>query len=279
MSYILPVLVTIFVWWFSTGVVLLLDRLPQRTHIPNLLITALLALASVYALIMTRSVATPLAVYEAFVAAILIWGWLELAFLLGVITGPRREPCPNGVSSAKRFWLALQVLAYHEIAILCALILVAIICWDTPNQTGLWTFSTLFAMRLSAKLNIFLGVPHMNEDFLPKRLDFLKSYFAQRSMNWFFPVSITVSMLVGAYVFHAAFSLGAADYEIAVYMLTGTLILLGTLEHWLLILRVPDSELWRWAMRQNEIDHKDQRKDTIEYKNREEKKIEVAHQT
>ena len=257
----------------------MLDRLPQRTHIPNLLITALLALASVYALIMTRSVTTPLAVYEAFVAAILIWGCLELAFLLGVITGPRREACPEGVSSSKRFWLALQVLAYHEIAILSALILVAIICWDTPNQTGLWTFSVLSAMRLSAKLNIFLGVPHMNEDFLPARLDFLKSYFGRRPTNWFFPVSVTVSMLVGAYVFHSAFSVGVVDYQVTVYMLTGTLILLGTLEHWLLMLRIPDSELWRWAMRQNAIDSQDQRKDTVERKKTEEKKIEVAHQT
>ena len=279
MNYILPVLVTIFVWWFSTGVVLLLNRLPERTHIPNLLITILLALTSVYALVETRSVTTPLAVYQAFVAAIIIWGWLELAFLYGVITGPRREACPDGVSSPRRFWLAFQALAYHEIAILCALVLVAIICWDAPNQAGLWTFSILFAMRLSAKLNIFLGVPHMNEDFLPERLDFLKSYFARRSMNWFFPVSVTVSMLVGAYVFHEAFRFGAADYEVVVYMLTGTLILLGTLEHWLLILRIPDSELWRWAMRQNEIDHKDSRKDTVEYKKREEKTIKVAHQT
>ena len=83
MNYILPVLITIFVWWFSTGVVLLLDRLPQRTHGPNMVIAALLALASVYALFVTSSVTTPLAVYEAFVAAILIWGCLELAFLLG----------------------------------------------------------------------------------------------------------------------------------------------------------------------------------------------------
>ena len=34
MSYALPIVVTVFVWWFSTGIVLLLDQLPRRTHFP-----------------------------------------------------------------------------------------------------------------------------------------------------------------------------------------------------------------------------------------------------
>ncbi len=254
MSYALPIVVTVFVWWFSTGIVLLLDQLPRRTHFASMLIATLLALASMYALIETRSITTPLAVYEAFVAGILIWGWLELAFLLGIITGPRRLACPDGASSRQRFWFAIQALAYHELTILLALTLIAVICWDAPNQTGLWTFSILFGMRLSAKLNIFLGVPHINEEFLPARLEFLKSYFARRPMNWLFPVSVSVSMLIGAYVFHAAFAENVKPYEIAAYMLTGTLILLGTLEHWLLIVRLPDSELWRWAMRKTNKD-------------------------
>ena len=250
--YALPVVVTIFVWWFSTGIVLLLDRLPRRTHFVSMLIVTLLAFASIYALIQTRFVTTPLAVYEAFIAGILIWGWLELAFLLGIITGPRRLGCPHGVSSRQRFWFAVQALAYHELTILFMLIVIALICWGAPNQTGLWTFSILFGMRLSAKLNIFLGVPHINEEFLPARLEFLKSYFARRPMNWLFPVSVSLSMLVGAYVFHAAFEQGVTPHQVCAYMLAGTLILLGTLEHWLLIVRLPDSELWRWAMRKED---------------------------
>lgn len=247
--FVLPIVVALFVWWFSTGVVLLLDQLPRRTHYASQMVATVLALAGFYVLVRSASETTSFAVYEAFIAAILIWGWHELAFLLGIVTGPRPVACPEGASTSKRFLFAIQALAYHEIAILMTLVLIWIITIGEPNQVGFWTFAVLFGMRLSAKLNIFLGVPHINEEFLPKHLDFLKSYFARRPMNWLFPISVTVSTLLGAYVFHAAFLKATAEYETVAYMLTGTLILLGTLEHWLLILRLPDSALWTWAMR------------------------------
>lgn len=248
-EYVLPVVIALFVWWFSTGVVLMLDRMPRRTHYISQMIATVLALASFYVLIKSTSETSTMAAYQAFVAAILIWGWHELAFLLGIVTGPRPQPCPEGATTSKRFLYAIQALAYHELAILMTLILIWIISKDEVNQVGFWTFLVLFGMRLSAKLNIFLGVPHINEEFLPSHLEFLKSYFARRSMNWLFPISVTVSTLLGAYIFHAAFLTAVTEFEIVSYMLIGTFVLLGMLEHWLLILRIPDSALWTWAMK------------------------------
>lgn len=248
-EYVLPVVIALFVWWFSTGVVLMLDRMPRKTHYISQMIATVLALASFYVLIKSTSETTTMAAYQAFVAAILIWGWHELAFLLGIVTGPRPMPCPEGANTSKRFLYAVQALAYHELAILMTLILIWIISKDEANQVGFWTFLVLFGMRLSAKLNIFLGVPHINEEFLPSHLEFLKSYFARRSMNWLFPISVTVSTLLGAYIFHAAFLTAVTEFEIVSYMLIGTFVLLGMLEHWLLILRIPDSALWTWAMK------------------------------
>jgi putative photosynthetic complex assembly protein 2 len=34
-------------------------------------------------------------VYIAFLSALALWGWIELAFLTGVITGPVRQPLPT----------------------------------------------------------------------------------------------------------------------------------------------------------------------------------------
>jgi putative photosynthetic complex assembly protein 2 len=35
-------------------------------------------------------------VYMAFLSALALWGWIELAFLTGVITGPVNQPLPDG---------------------------------------------------------------------------------------------------------------------------------------------------------------------------------------
>jgi len=245
-AYAVPVLVALFVWWFSTGLVLLLDGRPRHRRYHSLLGATAIA---VVALAVTASDTSVGAAYVAFVAAIAVWGWHELAFLLGVVTGPRRVSCPPGTGPGRRFVLATQTLVYHELAIALTLGVVALLTWGAPNQVGLWTFLVLFAMRLSAKLNIFLGVPNVTEEFLPTHMRFLTSYFARRPMNGLFPVSVTLATLAGAYVFHAAFAPAAGSFEIAAYMLTGTLVLLGTLEHWLLILPLPDAALWRWALR------------------------------
>ena len=46
---------------------------------------------------------------------------------------------------------------------------------DGANQVGLWTFVILWAMRQSAKLNVFLGVRNLSEEFLPEHLRYLET--------------------------------------------------------------------------------------------------------
>ncbi|MDJ0683232.1 MAG: putative photosynthetic complex assembly protein PuhE [Alphaproteobacteria bacterium] len=248
-DYLIPVATALFVWWFSTGFVLWLNQLPASTHRRSLIGASILSGVALYVLAATADLQTQFSAIAAFAAAIVIWGWCELSFLLGMVTGPRREGCPEGADRWTRFGFAAKALAYHEAALLIGLGLVALVTWNGENQVGLWTYLVLFFMRLSAKLNIFLGVPNMNEEFLPKRLAYLKSYFATRPMNGLFPISVTAAALAGAYVFHAAFAVDVTEYGIAAFMLTGSLILLGTVEHWLLVLPIPDAALWRWAIR------------------------------
>jgi putative photosynthetic complex assembly protein 2 len=47
-------------------------------------------------------------------SALAIWGWIELAFLTGLITGPNRAPARPGVPEWERFMRAWGTIAYHE---------------------------------------------------------------------------------------------------------------------------------------------------------------------
>ncbi len=251
-AYALPALAALFTWWFSTGVILWLHQRPRPTHRWSLLAASGFAALALYGLAVTCRETSSEAAYIAFLTAVVLWGWHELAFLQGLITGPRKADCPEQATVRQRFFLAVGTLLYHEIALIATLGMVALITWGQPNQVGLWTFLVLFCMRLSAKLNIFLGVPHVTEEFLPQSLEFLKSYFGRRPMNGLFPVSVTLATLAAAYVFHLAFAPAADAFVATGSMLVGSLIVLGTLEHWFLVLALPDSLLWRWALRHND---------------------------
>ena len=252
-AFVVPAVAAVLVWWVSTGIVLWLNHLPGRARGWALAGASALAVGALALLALTSSETTPGAAYGAFLAGLVLWGWHELTFLQGLITGPRKTPCPTGAGIGERFRLAAGALLYHELAIALTLLLVAAVTWGDANQVGLLTFFILFCMRLSAKMNVFLGVPHLTEEFLPQSLEFLKSYFGRRPINGLFPISITVSTLLAAYVFHKAAAAGT-DFDITAWTLLGTLIVLGTLEHWLLVLPLRDSQLWRWAVPGTEPD-------------------------
>ncbi len=254
MGFALAVLFALFVWWFSTGVVLYIVGLPRRTYGWSMLAaTGVLAfaLAGVAA---TANDASAAGAYCAFTCALLVWAWHEMAFLTGYVTGPRPERCPPGSTGWKRFSYASQTLLYHELGILLTAVALFALTYGAPNQIGVWTFLLLWLMRLSAKLNVFFGVPNLSEEFLPDGLGFLKSYFAKRPMNLFFPVSITVSTIVTVLLVQPALGPDATEFEIAGFTLVATLMALAVLEHWLLVLPLPAAALWGWGLKSRALD-------------------------
>ncbi len=76
----------------------------------------------------------------------------------------------------------------------------------------MWTFMVLWWMHQSAKLNVFLGVRNLNEEFLPDHLQFLKSFLTKRPMNLRFPISVTLSTVVAALLFEKAFAAEAGSF-------------------------------------------------------------------
>ena len=247
-KWVVPVLFAIFVWWFSTGVVLLLNGMPRTTFRWSILISSLLALTALYGLTYTANSLSVVNAYCAFTCALLVWGWHELTFLTGWLTGPRQQAC-TAASGWPRFSQAVAAILWHELGILAGGLAIAAITWDAANQVGLWTFAVLWVMRTSAKLNLFFGVRNLSEEFLPAHLTYMGSYFKRRRMNAFLPVSITLSTLALFFIGLRAMNIDTPVVDKVGLMLVGSMLAMAILEHFLLVLPLPSTALWRWAMR------------------------------
>ena len=248
-DYGLPVLYALFLWWFSTGLVLYLDGLPARTYRWSMLGASALLGAALYGLARSGADASVGGAYVAFTCGLVIWGWHEISFLMGYVTGPRRTPCSEGCRGWRHFVHATQTILYHELAIAATAAALVALTWDEENQVGTRTFVILWGMRLSAKLNVFLGVPNLSEEFLPEQLQYLKSYLKKKPMNLLFPVSVTVSTVIAALLVRSALAADASAFEVAGFVFLAALLALAILEHWFLVLPLPDAALWSWALR------------------------------
>ena len=247
--YVLPLLFTLFVWWFSTGLILYLDRLPQRTFKWTMAGATVVCIFGIVGLAVSSAHTTVAAAYCAFTCALLVWAWQEAAFLLGWVTGPRRTPCPEASQGWRRAWYALQTVVHHELALVVLALAVLGATWHQPNQTGWWTFAILWAMRQSAKLNVFLGVRNLSENFLPAHLKYLQTYFTRKPMNALLPVSVVVATGVAGPIWYAALANTASAFEVASLTLAATLLSLAILEHLFLVMPVSLEGLWSWALR------------------------------
>jgi putative photosynthetic complex assembly protein 2 len=251
-AFALPALFALFVWWFSTGAILWLDGLPARTYRISMAGATLVLLAALWGLSASSGDASVLGAYCAFSCGLLAWAWQEMAFLMGYATGPSRAPCPADATGWRRFTLALRAILYHELAIIAGAVAVVAVPWGQPKQVGTWTYLLIWAMRQSAKLNVFLGARNLNENFLPPHLRYLGSFFLRRPMNLLFPFAVTAATLLTALLFHWALAPGATDFQAAGFTFLGTLAALATLEHWFLVLPIPAEALWNWGLRSRE---------------------------
>src|SRR6201996_6401869 len=221
----------LFVWWFSTGSVLLLVGLSTRHQVLLKAGAAVLFAASLAGVAASSQVTSASGAYCVFTCAILLWGSVEISLLAGWITGPRPQACPNDCAATDRIWYALQAIAYHELAMVITAGLVFAVTIGAPNQIGWWTFAALLVLRQSAKINLFLGVRTLNDELLPVQVSFLRSYFSRKPINALFPVSVTLATAAAACLTIAALDATSGFDELA-YSLLAVLVALGALEHW-----------------------------------------------
>jgi putative photosynthetic complex assembly protein 2 len=252
MPYFYPFAFTLLVWWLSTGAILYLDGLPRRTHRWSFMgATALLAVA-LYGVAITRDDTSIFGAYAAFASSIAAWGWQETGFLMGFITGPRRTGCPAGCRGWQRFKFAFQAILYHEFAIVALGIVMLALSWGSQNQVATGTYFILWIMRVSAKLNVFLGVRNLYEAFLPDHLRYLTSYFRRQRMNALFPLSVVASTIGAVLLWRSALADDASAFGLTQATLLATILTLAVLEHWFLVVPLPADALWRWGLRSRE---------------------------
>lgn len=244
-TYITPIVFGLFVWWFSTGLALWVVGLSGRAPRAVLGGTAASLVLALAAVALTREDASEAGAYLAFTAAIGVWGAQEVAFLTGWITGPWRSPCPAGATGWSRMGYAIRAILYHEVALALSGLAILALTWGGQNRVGIATFGILLAMRVSAKFNVFLGVPNITEGFMPAGIGHLKSFFARRPMNALFPVSVTASTVALVLLVEAAWS--AEGSSATALTLIATLVGLGLVEHWFLVLPLPVEALWSWS--------------------------------
>ena len=240
-----------FLWWFATGAILLVVRLCEGRADSTGRRAVLLALPvlglGLWGYHATLDMGGIGAAYGAFLAALTIWGWIELSFLTGVITGPNRQPCPPGLIEWERFIRAWGTVAYHEMLLTAMLGTLWLVGHDAANTVGLWTFTVLYFARVTAKLNLYFGVPRINVEFIPRALTHLASYFRMAPVGWFFPVSVT-ALSLGVACWLERLHSASTPAEIVGFALLGGITGLALLEHWLMVLPVPDAKLWRWML-------------------------------
>lgn len=251
---ILPALFAIFIWWFSTGAILYVDGLPRSTFSWTMVWATLILALAVIGFVKTAHMPTIEGAYLAFLCGLLCWGWQEISLYTGHITGPCRTAAPADLRGWRRFSKATQTILYHEIAIVVMGVALIWLTWDAPNQVGVWTYLVLWVMRLSAKINIYLGVTNHAAEFLPDHVAYLQSYFGKQPMNLFFPVSVTASTIVTILMFMEATAADRSAFEATSMALVATLMALAVLEHWFLVMPLPATELWSWGLSSRRVD-------------------------
>lgn len=241
------ILFVVTLWLGGTAILLRLSRLRgPRAHLALATLTAA-AGAAFWGAWALRDSATVEAVFAGFACGVVIWAWHELSFLQGHLVGPRRGPCAPGASSARRFLQGTAALLHHELAIAATGLALLAVSWGGENTAAAAAFCALWALRISVKLNIFMGAPKLAHELLPAQLAHLKSYFGRAEATPLFALSIALGAGAFAAFTYAAVTADAPALAVAA-VLPATLIALGLLEHGFLLCPAPEVALTRWAL-------------------------------
>jgi len=246
-----PIAFAVFSWWIGTGLVFIAERAVRERTQAALSVIFAAAVLSLFGVVQSSVSTQASGAYLAFASSIGLWGALELSFLTGLVTGPRLRPSTRNCGMARRFGQAVMALLYHELGLIAVGVLVVAICWHQPNPTAACTYTLLWVMRESAKLNLFLGVRNSAVELLPRRLAHLGSYFGQRKVNLLLPVSIVAATVADVALVRHALSITATPQENVGALLLATLLALAILEHIVLVLPIRADALWIWATKRN----------------------------
>jgi putative photosynthetic complex assembly protein 2 len=247
-GHAVPLVVTLLVWFFATGLIAWLDNRDRATFPRSLMLAGAGGIAGLVAVVAGSVMDTIAGAYIGFVGALMVWSWHEASFLMGAVTGPRREPSNPSARGWDRFIDAGSTLIYHEIALALTALMLLSLGWNAPNPTGAEIFVLLFALRLISKLTLFAGVPNKIGDMLPPHLEYLCSYFGPRRFSAVLGCALVGTTALAWVLGAAALAAPAASPEAVRASLLFALAALGAIEHVFLALPFRDGALWKWAL-------------------------------
>jgi putative photosynthetic complex assembly protein 2 len=223
----------IFLWWASTGLILWRVRRADLggpdDHLWSVLLGLPLLVGGIAGAHTSADHLTVGSVYTGFLSALAFWGWIELAKL------------------PERIWRAVGSILWHEFALIAGLLALTHLTLNAPNPFSALTFATLFFARVSAKLNLFLGAPRINIEFLPRPLAHIASHFRKAPMTALLPLSIAaLALATGWWAAQAANA--TEDASFIGFLLLSVLTALALIEHLFMVVPIPDQKLWRWML-------------------------------
>ena len=244
-----PALIALVSWWFGTGIILLLVRLPKAWFALARGGWTLLSIGALFFCVQSMQDNSVANAYLGFISTIVIWGWHELAFLTGWISGPRKTALEDHLPLGGRFKQSVEVIWHHELALVLNFLLLIALQMGNPNHTALCTFALLWLMRLSSKFNLFFGVPQVGEQYLPTQLAYLGSYFRKKPVGVFFYCTLGVSIVSWLGLIWQAFA-GQVSIT-SQWVLLASLLGLAILEHVLMMIPYSLERVWNWALKSN----------------------------
>ncbi len=241
-----PVAGALLCWWGSTGVIIYLcGRKAWRPWVFGV-VTALQPLAF-WQLWATKQGSDVGAVFMSFFWAAVIWSWIETSYYSGFVVGRKTEELEPDAPDGLRFRRAIAANLYHELGILVLSVVVVVVGAGGANEIGLWIFMILHWTHQSAKINIFLGVNNLTTEFLPDNLKYMAQYFKRKSLNTFFPFSVTITTVLATFLFSTVLEAKTAGQQVGQVLLF-VLMCAAILEHWWLVTPVP-TRIWNWALK------------------------------
>lgn len=250
-SPILATLAVFLAWWLSTGLILwrvrVADNAGPLAHRASVFFALPLLGVGFWGAVAFENDASAQGIYIGFASALALWGWVELAFLSGIISGPNRVSSPAGLPPRARFSRAFLAVAWHEAALVAVMSVLIVVQHGADNQIASATFALLLGARTLAKINLFLGVPRINLQFIPRPIAHLKSHFRLSPATVFLPVSIGILTLTVGILGLQAVRAALPETTLAYTVMT-SLAALALLEHLFMVLPLPDAKLWAWML-------------------------------
>ena len=123
----------LLIWWFSTGIILYMIGLNRSSYPYTLVISASLLVAALSALSKRVTGTQPGMPISAFACAVVVWGFVEMTFLTGYVTGSRKTQCPPDSSGWRRVRYATETIIYHELLLIAAGVAVIAATWTAAT--------------------------------------------------------------------------------------------------------------------------------------------------